>query len=149
MVSRMVSRVVSRMVSRVVSRMVSRVVSRMVSRVVSRMVSRVVSRMVSRVVSRVVSRMVSRVVIRMVSRVVSRVVSSESVRIDKQSEINSIIRSYFTASGKATGKVRYYFRVNADQPILQRFALRRAARMLRSQQGANPKGLSDVGTSEN
>ncbi len=73
----------------------------------------------------------------------------ESVRIDKQSEINLIIRSYFTASGKATGKVRYYFRVNADQPILQRFALRRAARTLRSQQGANPKGLSDVGTSEN
>ncbi len=42
--------------------------------------------------------------------------------------------------------------------MLQGFALRRAARMLRSQQsanpkglseGANPKGLSDVGTSEN
>ncbi len=39
--------------------------------------------------------------------------------------------------------------INADQPILQGFALRRAARMRRSQQGANPKGLSDVGTSEN
>ena len=39
--------------------------------------------------------------------------------------------------------------INADQPILQGFALRRVARMLRSQQGANPKGLSDVDTSEN
>jgi len=73
-------------------------------------------------------------------------------RIDKQSEqnvINSIIRSYFITSDKAIGKVRYYSKVNANQPILLRVALRRAARMLRSQQGANPKGLSDVGTSEN
>jgi len=85
-----------------------------------------------------------------VSRVGRRV--DRNRRIDKQSEqnvINSIIRSYFIASGKATGKVRYYSKVNANQPILQGFALRRAARMLRSQQGANPKGLSDVGTSEN
>ncbi len=73
-------------------------------------------------------------------------------RIDKQSEqnvINSIIRSYFIVSDKAIDKVRYYFKVNVNQPILLRVALRRAARMLRSQQGANPKGLSDVGTSEN
>ncbi len=86
----------------------------------------------------------------MVSRVGRRV--DRNRRIDKQSEqnvINSIIRSYFIASGKATGKVRYYFKVNANQPILLRVALRRAVRMLRSQQGANPKGLSDVGTSEN
>ncbi len=67
----------------------------------------------------------------------------------EQNVINSIIRSYFITSGKATGKVRYYSKVNVNQPILQGFALRRAARMLRSQQGANPKGLSDVGTSEN
>ncbi len=86
----------------------------------------------------------------MVSRVGRRV--DRNRRIDKQSEqnvINSIIRSYFIASGKAIGKVRYYFKVNANQPILLRVALRRAVRMLRSQQGANPKGLSDVGTSEN
>ncbi len=73
-------------------------------------------------------------------------------RIHKQSEqnvINSIIRSYFIASNKTIGKVRYYFRFNVNEPILQGFALRRVARMLRSQQGANPKGLSDAGTSEN
>ena len=73
-------------------------------------------------------------------------------RIDKQSEqnvINSIIRSYFIVSDKTIDKVRYYFKVNVNQSILQRFALRRVARMLRSQQSANPKGLSDVGTSEN
>ncbi len=73
-------------------------------------------------------------------------------RIDKQSEqnvINSIIRSYFIASDKTIDKVRYYFKVNVNQSILQRFALRRVARMLRSQQSANPKGLSDVDTSEN
>jgi len=40
-------------------------------------------------------------------------------RIDKQSEqnvINSIICSYFIASGKAIGKVRYYSKVNVNQP---------------------------------
>ncbi len=86
----------------------------------------------------------------MVSRVGRRV--DRNRRIDKQSEqnvINSIIRSYFIASDKATGKVLYYFKVNVNQPILLRVALGRAARMLRSQQSANPKGLSDVGTSEN
>ncbi len=51
-----------------------------------------------------------------------------------------------------------YHQINADQSILQRFALRRVARMLRSQQSANSKKLSesanlkrlsDVDTSEN
>jgi len=76
-----------------------------------------------------------------VSRVGRRV--GRNRRIDKQSEqnvINSIIRSYFIASGKATGKVRYYSRFNADQTILQGFALRRAA-PLRSQPRLTRRGL--------
>jgi len=60
-----------------------------------------------------------------VSRVGRRV--DRNRRIDKQSEQNVI------NSGKATGKVRYYSKVNANQPILLRVALRRAARTLRSQ----------------
>ena len=95
----------------------------------------------------------------MMSRVDRRV--DRNRRIHKQSEqnvINSIIRSYFIASGKMIDKVRYYFRFNVNQFILQRFALRRVARMLRSQQSANLKKLSDdanlkrlsdVDTSEN
>ena len=86
----------------------------------------------------------------MMSKIDRRV--NRNHKIDKQSEqnvINSIIRSYFIASDKMIDKVQYYFRVNANQTILQRFALRRVARMLRSQQNANSKGLSDVGTSEN
>jgi len=73
-------------------------------------------------------------------------------RINKQSEqnvINSIIRSYFITSDKTIDKVRYYFKVNVNQSILLRVALRRVARMLRSQQSANLKRLSDVDTSEN
>jgi len=48
----------------------------------------------------------------MMSRVDRRV--DRNRRIDKQSEqnvINSIIRSYFIASDKAIGKVRYYFKL--------------------------------------
>ncbi len=86
----------------------------------------------------------------MMSRVDRRV--DRNCRLDKQSEqnvINSIIRSYFITSDKTIDKVRYYFKVNVNQSILLRVALRRVARMLRSQQSANLKRLSDVDTSEN
>jgi len=79
----------------------------------------------------------------MMSRVDRQV--NRNRRINKQSEqnvINSIIRSYFITSDKTIDKVRYYFKVNVNQSILLRVALRRAARMLRSQQSANPKGLA-------
>ncbi len=72
----------------------------------------------------------------MVSRVGRRV--DRNRRIDKQSEQNVI------NSGKATGKVRYYSKVNANQPILLRVALRRAARTLRSQPRLTRRGLATL-----
>jgi len=80
-----------------------------------------------------------------VSRVGRRV--DRNRRIDKQSEqnvINSIIRSYFIASDKAIGKVRYYSKVNVNQPILLRVALRRAAVCCEVSRALTRRGLATL-----
>jgi hypothetical protein len=83
----------------------------------------------------VVSRVVNMVMSRVGSRVVSRR-TSETERIMRPNVINSIIRSYFTASDKATGKIRYYFGFKKYLTVIRNFALRRSRWNLRSKQGS-------------
>ena len=61
---------------------------------------------------------------------------------DANNVINSILRSYFTASDKATGKVRYYSRFKGRSEDLLSLRRSRVVGTYVVSKIANPKGLS-------